>query len=145
MNYTNTIFTGPLWEPLTFWEFILLATSIVLLIGFLLSIVFILWGWLLLILSWGKEEKTKPAINTIRYAVLWIFITVWAIFIAPIIWNLLGMWDLAKKYFSVNAIYDNISTLAWKLFWDWTITDSSNVRYINNSWNSNVNIDDLDF
>jgi len=145
MNETNTIFTWPLWEPLTFWEFILLATSIVLFIGFILAIVFILWWGLLLILSWGKEDKTKPAINTIRYAVLGIFITVWAIFIAPIIWNLLWMWDLAKKYFSVTAIYENISNLAWKLFWDWAITNSNSVRYINNSWKSNVNIDELDF
>ncbi len=136
-----TIFS-PTWEALTFWEFVLLATSIILALWFFLAIAFILWGWLLLILSWGKEEKTKPAINTIRYAILGIFITVGAIFIAPILWKLLWMWDIVEQYFSPTKIYDNITQITTKIFWGtdnwWVIR-----RSVNNSNSSNL--DDLDF
>ncbi len=143
MNWINVTIFSPNWEPLSFWEFILLATSIILFLGFILSVAFILWGWLLLILSWGKEEKTKPAINTIRYAVLWIFITVWAVFLAPILGWLLWMKPLVEEYFSPNAIYDKVTSIATNLFWGntnvWTST-----RYIDSKWNSD-DLGDIDF
>jgi hypothetical protein len=53
-----------------FGEFILLTISLFVLAAGLLSILFILWGGLLLILSGGKDDKIKPAINTIRFAVI---------------------------------------------------------------------------
>ena len=44
----------------------------------------------MLILSGGKDEKVKPAINSIRYAVIGIIVIVIAIFVAPKVSELLG-------------------------------------------------------
>ena len=59
-----------------FGDFVLLAISLFVLASGIFSVVFILWGGLLLILSGGKDEKIKPAINTIRYAIIGIIMTV---------------------------------------------------------------------
>ena len=55
LNNTSSI----LWEKLDFWEFVLIAISIFVLAAGIFSIVFILWWGLLLILSWGKDDKIK--------------------------------------------------------------------------------------
>ena len=142
-DWGNTIFSNWtwLWEAMSFWDFLLLAISVIIFVGFILSIVFILWWGLLLILSGGKEEKTKPAINTIRYSILWIFITVWAVFLAPILWNLLWMQNISK-YMTPKAIYERITSLWHKMLWDQSDLSwwSSDVY----DW-KNKNLDDLDF
>ena len=66
VNQTGSIFQS----QMDFGELILLVISIFVLTAGMLSILFILWGGLLLILSGGKDDKIKPAINTIRYAVI---------------------------------------------------------------------------
>jgi len=73
-----------------FGDFVLLAISLFVLVAGLLSILFILWWGLLLILSWGKDDKIKPAINTIRFAVIWVVVTVLTIFLFPVFGRLLG-------------------------------------------------------
>lgn len=108
---------------LEFWEFVLLAISIFVLAAWIFSIVFILWGWLLLILSWGKDDKIKPAINTIRYAVIWLFITVLTIFIFPIFWRLLGL-DV-EKYAQPQRIFEKIEELWDIVFWGETSSSRS--------------------
>ena len=70
---------------MAFGDFVLLAISLFVLFAGVFSIVFILWGGLLLILSGGKDEKIKPAINTIRYAVIGIVVTVLTIFLFPLL------------------------------------------------------------
>jgi hypothetical protein len=72
-----------------FGEFILLVISIFVLAAGMLSILFILWGGLLLILSGGKDDKIKPAINTIRFAVIGVVVTVLTIFLFPVFGRLL--------------------------------------------------------
>lgn len=118
---------------LEFWEFVLLAISIFVLAAGILSIVFILWGWLLLILSWGKDDKIKPAINTIRYAVIGLFITVLTIFIFPIFWRLLGL-DV-EKYAQPQRIFEKIEEL-----WDIVFWNQSSSR----SWRSSTPSQSLD-
>lgn len=117
-----------LWQKLDFWEFILLAISIFVLVSWILSIVFILWGGLLLILSGGKDDKIKPAINTIRYAIIWIVVTVLSIFLFPILWNLLGL-DV-EKYAQPKRIFEKIEEIWNKVFgrtsYSWNASDSVN-------------------
>ena len=72
-------------------DLVLTVMSIFILISGILSIIFILWWGLLLILSGWKADKIKPAINTIRYAVIWIIVTVLSIFVFPILGWLLGI------------------------------------------------------
>lgn len=108
--------TSIFWPAMELWDFILLAISVFVLASWILSIVFILWWGLLLILSWGKDEKIKPAINTIRYAVIGIIVTVLTIFLFPILWRLLGL-DV-EKYANPSAIFQKIEDIWNKVFWN---------------------------
>ncbi len=97
-----------------FWEFILLIISIFVLTAGLLSIIFILWWWLLLILSGGKDDKIKPAINTIRFAVIWVVVTVLTIFLFPVFGRLLGL-DV-EKYAKPQRIFEKIEKIGNQVF-----------------------------
>ena len=127
LNNTSSI----LWEKLDFWEFVLIAISIFVLAAGIFSIVFILWWGLLLILSWGKDDKIKPAINTIRYAVIGIVVTVLTIFLFPILWGLLGL-DVEQNA-QPKRIFEKIEEIWSQIFWN-------NSTYI---W-TNTNIDSID-
>lgn len=107
----DSIFEG----QMDFWQFILLAISIFVLAAGVFSIIFILWGWLLLILSGGKDDKIKPAINTIRYAVIWVIVTILTIFLFPIFGRLLGL-DV-EKYAKPQRIFEKIEEIGNKIFW----------------------------
>lgn len=104
------------WQNMEFWDFVLLLISLFVLAASVLSIFFILYGWVLLILSWGKEDKIKPAVNTIRYAVLGIVITVISIFIFPILWRLL--WIDVEKYAQPARILEKIEQIWNNIFWN---------------------------
>lgn len=103
------------WESMAFGDFILLAISLFVLFAWILSIVFILWWGLLLILSGGKDDKIKPAINTIRYAIIGVIITVLSIFLFPILWRLLGL-DV-NKYAKPERIFEKIEEIWNNVFW----------------------------
>lgn len=98
------------------WDFILTWIAIFVLIAWVFSIVFILRGWLLLILSGGKDDKIKPAVNTIRYAIIWIVVTVWTIFVFPILGRLL--WLDVKKYAEPEKIFQKIEEIWNRVFWN---------------------------
>jgi len=119
-----------IWEQMSFWDFVLLSISIFVLASWIFSIIFILWWGLLLILSWGKDDKIKPAINTIRYAVIWIIVTVLTIFLFPILGNLL--WLDVEKYAEPNRIFEKIEEIWNKVFWTskssiWNDTQINNI------------------
>ena len=103
------------WDNMEFWDFVLLTISIFVLFAWIFSILFILWWGLLLILSGGKDEKIKPAINTIRYAVIGIIVTVFTIFIFPVLGRLL--WLDVEKYAEPKRIFEKIEEIWNKLFW----------------------------
>ena len=44
--------------------------ALIILFAGLLSVVFVIWGGFLMIISGGNEEKIKPAVNHIRHAIL---------------------------------------------------------------------------
>lgn len=118
MLYENVYAFDPsnsiLGQQLDFGEFILLAISLFVLISGIFSIIFILrWG-LLLILSGGKDDKIKPAINTIRYAIIGIVVTVLTIFLFPFFGNLLGL-DV-EKYAQPKRIFEKIEEIGNRIF-----------------------------
>jgi len=119
-------------QQLDFWEFVLLAISLFVLASGVLSIIFILRWWLLLILSWGKDDKIKPAINTIRYAIIGIVVTVLTIFFFPIFGGLLGI-DV-EKYAQPKRIFEKIEEIGNKVFWKTKTT----------LWGSSSWVDSLD-
>lgn len=88
--------------------------SLVVLVAWLCSILFIVWWWLMLILSGGKDEKVKPAINSIRYAVIGIIVIVIAIFVAPKISEML--WLGTHNYLSPQNIFNTIKVLMKQIF-----------------------------
>lgn len=104
-------------------DFILLIISIFVLISFILSIIFILYWALLLILSWWKEDKIKPAINTIRYAILWIIITIASIFLFPLFGRL--MWLDVETYAQPELILNKISSLWDIINWGSSVSKTS--------------------
>lgn len=123
----NSIFAG----KMDFGEFILLAISLFVLTAGLLSILFILWGGLLLILSGGKDDKIKPAINTIRYAVIGVVVTVLTIFLFPVFGRLIGL-DV-EKYAQPKRIFEKIEEIGDKIFWGGSSSSSlNNIEDIDN-------------
>ena len=95
-------------------DIIRVGVSLVVLVAGLCAVLFIIWGGVMLILSGGKDEKVKPAINSIRYAVIGIIVIVIAIFIAPKVGELLGL--EVNSYLSPEKIFSTIKDLANKIF-----------------------------
>ncbi len=120
INETGSIFEA----KMDFGEFILLAISLFVLAAGILSIVFILWWGLLLILSGGKDDKIKPAINTIRFAVIWVVVTVLTIFLFPVFGRLLGL-DV-ERYAKPQRIFEKIEEIGDKIFGNWVSTAQYN-------------------
>lgn len=132
-TYATAQSSSILWESMAFGDFILLAISLFVLAAGIFSIVFILWWGLLLILSGGKDDKIKPAINTIRYAIIWVVITVLSIFLFPILWRLLGL-DV-EKYAKPDRIFQKIEEI-WNAIFGWgsISTQSTDMNNIDELW-----------
>ncbi len=114
---TNTVaWTWILSSQMEFWDFILMAISVIVLFAWVFSILYILWGWVLLILSGWKDDKIKPAINSIRYALIWLAVIVLSIFVFPRIAALL--WLDVTKYSSPDKIFAEIKHLWDQIFWN---------------------------
>ncbi|MFA5917088.1 MAG: hypothetical protein WC850_02515 [Candidatus Gracilibacteria bacterium] len=108
---TTSIFGG---NTLDLGEFLLLAISILILFASVTTVLFILRGGVLVILSGGKDDKIKPAINTIRYAFFGLVVMVATIFLFPILARLLGL-DV-QKYAEPKAIFSKIEEIGKKIF-----------------------------
>lgn len=125
---TNSLFTS----RMDIWDFLLFTIAIIVLFAWIFSILYILWGGVLLILSWWKDDKIKPAINSIRYALIWLWVIVLSIFIFPKIAWLLGL-DVTK-YSSPDKIFKEIKVLWDKIFWtksSWNIDVEWNIKDVN--------------
>ncbi|HBB27312.1 TPA: hypothetical protein DCZ36_02335 [Candidatus Gracilibacteria bacterium] len=95
-------------------DIIRVGIALVVLISGFLSVIFILWGGMMLILSGGKDEKVKPAINSIRYAVVGLIVIILSIFVAPKVGDLLGL--NVSTYVSPKVIFSTIQDLSGKFF-----------------------------
>jgi formate hydrogenlyase subunit 3/multisubunit Na+/H+ antiporter MnhD subunit len=89
--------------------------AIVVLVAVLCAVIFIVWGGVMLILSGGKDEKVKPAINSIRYSVIWLIVIVIALFIAPKIVEFMGLENM-KQYLGPDVIFRSIKNIANGVF-----------------------------
>ena len=119
--------TSPLLSSTTDpWDIVLLVISIFVLVAWVASILFILWWGLLMILSWWKEDKITPALNTIRYAIFLVIVTVATIFLFPILGRILGI-DV-DKYAKPSRIFEKIDEIWNKIFW----SNSSSYNSISN-------------
>lgn len=88
--------------------------ALIVLVSGLLAVVFIIWGGVMLILSGGKDDKVKPAINSIRYAVVGLLVIIVSLFVAPKVGDLLNL--NISQYLSPDTIFKTIQDLSGKLF-----------------------------
>lgn len=79
----TSTFADSAYQAYTLEELLTVGISILLLIAILLTIVFVLWGGFLLVISGGDEHKVHPAINMIRYSVIGLLVMVVIILITP--------------------------------------------------------------
>ncbi|MBP6981405.1 hypothetical protein KBB25_01370 [Candidatus Gracilibacteria bacterium] len=100
------------------------GVAIVVLVAVLCAVLFIVWGGVMLILSGGKDEKVKPAINSIRYSVIGLIVIVIALFIAPKIVEFMGLGNL-NQYLSPDVIFTSIKNIANSIFNGNSVSDFS--------------------
>lgn len=79
----------------------------------LLSVIFIFIGGFSFILSGGSEDKIKTAVGTIRYAIIGLIITIFAVVIVSTVGKLLGL-DIIK-YINFSEVIQNIQSLSTSL------------------------------
>lgn len=91
-----------------------IAIALVVLVSGFMAVLFIIWGGVMLILSGGKDEKVKPAVNSIRFAVLGIIVIIIALFVTPKIGDMLGL--NVSKYVDPKEIFSTIQSLSGKFF-----------------------------
>ncbi len=68
----------------------------------------------MLILSGGKDEKVKPAVNSIRFAVIGVIVIIVSLFVIPKIGDIMGM--SVSKYVDPKEIFSTIQSLSTKFF-----------------------------
>jgi Type IV secretion system pilin len=91
------------------------GVAVVVLVAIICAVLFIVWGGVMLILSGGKDEKVKPAINSIRYSVIGLIVIVIALFIAPKIVEFMGLENM-KQYLGPDVIFRSIKDIANSIF-----------------------------
>lgn len=91
-----------------------IAIALVVLVSGFMAVVFILWGGVKLILSGGKDDKVKPAVNSIRFAVLGIIVIIIALFVTPKVGDMLGL--NISQYVDPKEIFQTIQSLSGKFF-----------------------------
>ncbi|MFN7160158.1 MAG: pilin [Candidatus Gracilibacteria bacterium] len=77
------------------------------LIAFVLSVAYILWGGFKFIFSGGDDNKVKQAMGTIRHAIIGLVIVIGAVFIVYIVGQFLGM-DIGRHLFNYDEIVNDI-------------------------------------
>lgn len=95
-------------------DIIRVGIALVVLTSGFLAVIFILWGGVMLILSGGKDEKVKPAINSIRYAAVGLIVIILSIFVAPKVGDMLGL--NVSQYVSPQVIFSTVQDLSGKFF-----------------------------
>ena len=67
-----------------------------------------------MILSAGKEDKVKSAVNYIRHALIGIFFLILVLFIFPAIARLIGL--AYPEYATPGVVFDTISEVSNRIF-----------------------------
>lgn len=75
----------------------------------LLSVIFIFIGGISFILSGGQEDKIKQAVSTIRYAIIGLIITIFAVIIVGALGRFIGV-DILH-YINPSDIFQNIANI----------------------------------
>ncbi|MBP7773478.1 hypothetical protein KA071_00085 [Candidatus Gracilibacteria bacterium] len=96
-------------------ELMTVGIAILLLIAILLTIVFVLWGGFLLVISGGDEHKVHPAINMIRYSVIGLLVMIVIILVTPAVSRAMGFESIGDK-FSPGNIFQTMKCVSDRVF-----------------------------
>lgn len=92
-----------------------LAIALAIIIAICLSVYYIFVGGISFILSGGQEDKIKEAVNTIRYAIIGLVVTVAAIVFLYFLGNVFGV-NVGEKINPermlemAGAVYERVTT-----------------------------------
>jgi hypothetical protein len=95
-------------------DIVRVGIALVVLVSGFMAVLFIIWGGVMLILSGGKDEKVKPAVNSIRFAVIGVIVIILSLFLVPKLGDMLGM--NVSKYVDPKQIFTTIQNLSSKFF-----------------------------
>lgn len=95
-------------------DVIQVVVALVVLASGFLCVIFVIWGGVMLILSGGKDEKVKPAVSSIRYAVVGLIVIILSIFVVPKAGDLLGL--QVSQYVTPDIIFSRIGELSRRIF-----------------------------
>jgi len=89
--------------------------AILLLIAIILTVVFVLWGGFLLVISGGDEHKVSPAINMIRYSAIGLLLMFVIILVIPAFSSAVGFEAVGQK-FKPGTIFQTMRCVADRVF-----------------------------
>lgn len=95
-------------------DIVRVGIALVVLVSGFMAVLFIIWGGVMLIVSGGKDEKVKPAVNSIRFAVIGVIVIILSLFLVPKLGDMLGM--NVSKYVDPKQIFATIQNLSSKFF-----------------------------
>lgn len=93
-------------DHLTLMDLVEMAVGYAFIAAFALSAVFIFVGGMSFILSGGNDEKIKQSVNTIRYAIIGLIITILSFTFVQIVGRIFGLDFLS--YLSLNKIRNSV-------------------------------------
>lgn len=111
MNQPNVLGASPTGYNLI--DIINLALALGILVAGALSIFFIFTGGISFILSGGQEDKIKQAVHTIRYAIIGLIVTIFAVTIIAIIGSIFDF-DLTS-YIRWDKMSEIIKTIIMRV------------------------------
>ncbi len=91
-------------------EIIMLLVTYAYVGAFVLATVFVFWGGISFMFAGGNDEKIKVAVNTIRYAILGLIVTIISFVIIGMVGNAFGF-KVLERYFTYTQIIENIERL----------------------------------
>lgn len=89
--------------------------AILLLIAIILTVIFVLWGGFLLVISGGDEHKVSPAINMIRYSAIGLLVMFVVILITPAVSAAVGFESVGQN-FKPGTIFQTMRCVADRIF-----------------------------
>lgn len=120
-------------------ELIPYSIAFVVIFAALLSIIYTIWGWFLMIISAGAEEKVKIAVNHIRHAIIGVIFILWVLYVLPVLMKLSGI--PYGEYMKPKAVFDTMVNISDKIFW-WNI-DGNSLDFPDSSSGPGSNFSDL--
>jgi hypothetical protein len=101
-------------DVIEFSEIIRYAIAMIVIFAALAAILYTIWGWFLMIISGGAEEKVKWAVNHIRHAFIGIIFILLVLYIVPIVTDLIGL--PYGEYAKPSVVLGSIGELSDRIF-----------------------------